>query len=169
VIQGLSNALIQKEFWLTVNVRVFAPGGPKSVDELWESDQIKELRDLLSDFKALAAQHQIIPIVVYLPAITHIYAAYSTLDSGTRWNRLRERQLRVNDNLETVVVRLTSALNVAFINLTPVFADATRAGHVVYYALDSHWNADGREIAAAFVTKQLREKFMAHGAGEITK
>jgi hypothetical protein len=149
-------------------VLAFKVKNQKSVDELWESDQIKELRDILSDFKALAEQHHIIPIVVYFPAITHIYASYSTPDSGTRWNSLREKQLSVNDHIETVVVRLTTALDVAFINLTPVFADATQAGHVLYYALDSHWNADGREVAAAFVAQQLRDKFMPHAPGAIT-
>jgi SGNH hydrolase-like domain, acetyltransferase AlgX len=149
-------------------VLAFKVKNPKSVDELWGSDQINELRAILSDFKALAEQHQIIPVVVYFPAITHIYAPYSTPDSGTRWNSLREKQISVNDNIETVVGRLTTALNVALINLTPIFAEATQAGHVLYYALDSHWNADGREVAAAFVAKQLRDKFMAHAPGAIT-
>jgi acetyltransferase AlgX (SGNH hydrolase-like protein) len=150
-------------------ILAFKVKNQKSVDALWESDQINELRDILSDFKALAEQHQIIPIIVYFPVMTHIYAAYSTPDSGTRWNRLREKYISVNDNIETVVVRLTTALDLALINLTPVFADATQAGRILYYALDSHWNADGREIAAAFVAKQLRDKFMAHASGAITK
>jgi hypothetical protein len=44
--------------------------------------------------------------------------------------------------------------------LTPVFGRAAEEGKLVYYTLDEHWNAEGREIAARFLAQTLRAKYL---------
>jgi hypothetical protein len=35
---------------------------------------------------------------------------------------------------------------------------------LVYYALDAHWNAEGREIAARFVADVLKKRSLVRGS-----
>jgi hypothetical protein len=49
---------------------------------------------------------------------------------------------------------------VDFVSLTPVFQRAALEGKMVYYALDAHWNAQGREIAARFIADTLKNRYL---------
>jgi hypothetical protein len=40
------------------------------------------------------------------------------------------------------------AADVPLLDLTPAFREATRAGRVTNFALDSHWNETGHAVAA---------------------
>jgi SGNH hydrolase-like domain, acetyltransferase AlgX len=51
---------------------------------------------------------------------------------------------------------LAKQLNIPFIDLCPVFEASARDGKLLYYPFDTHWNSEGREVAAAFVAKTLR-------------
>jgi PAS domain S-box-containing protein len=42
------------------------------------------------------------------------------------------------------------------IDLRPAFQEAARNGKLVYYRLDSHWNAEGRKIAAKVTADALQ-------------
>jgi SGNH hydrolase-like domain, acetyltransferase AlgX len=46
------------------------------------------------------------------------------------------------------------------IDLSPAFEAAASDGKMLYYPLDTHWNSEGREIAAGVVGTILRNKIM---------
>jgi PAS domain S-box-containing protein len=51
--------------------------------------------------------------------------------------------------------RLAKQIGIELISLVPAYKEAARKGKMLYYPLDSHWNADGREIAALVTAQAL--------------
>jgi hypothetical protein len=43
----------------------------------------------------------------------------------------------------------------SLVDLSPFFEAAARRGKMLYYPMDTHWNSDGREVAAATIAKIL--------------
>jgi hypothetical protein len=132
----------------------------KPTEELWKSAEVKMLRMVLRDFKILCEKHNIDPTILYIPSVSNIYAEYSTMESGSSWLGRRQGQILAKKNLEHTVVNLAEELGLELINLSPVYEAAANEGKMLYYALDSHWNAEGREEAAAFVAQILNDKFI---------
>jgi len=139
----------------------------QSTDELLKTNGLRQLREILRDFKAISEQYSINPIILYIPTQAHIYAEYSTPQSGSRWKKLRPERIHVKKNVENAIVKLSQELNLELINLSPAFEQAAKDGKVLYYALDSHWNKEGREVAASFVAEKLIEKFRSPSSGEL--
>ena len=54
---------------------------------------------------------------------------------------------------------LSTALNLELIDLSPAFESAAKDGRFLYYPFDTHWNSEGREVAAAFVVETLRTRY----------
>jgi hypothetical protein len=133
--------------------------GEKPIEELLRTAEVKKLRMILRDFKILCEKHSIDPTILYIPSVSNIYAGYSTMESGSSWLGRRQGQIRAKKNLEQTVVNLSQELGLELINLSPVYEAAAQEGKMLYYALDSHWNAEGREVAATFVAEMLKDKF----------
>jgi hypothetical protein len=129
------------------------------------SEEWAHLRTILSEFKAVCRRNGIKPVVLYIPSATEVYAKYSTNESGTGWRHLRLKQIAAAGNLQTAFARLAGELKLDLIDITPVFQEAAERGQVVYYSSDSHWNADGRELAARFVAEQLKTEGQIHPVG----
>jgi hypothetical protein len=89
-----------------------------------------------------------------------VYAHYSTSDSGSAWLSERRTQIEFSDETEKAVSALVSQAGIDFLSLTPVFRSAAEAGAMVYYALDAHWNEQGRELAARFMARMLKEHYL---------
>jgi hypothetical protein len=47
---------------------------------------------------------------------------------------------------------------IAFLDLTPVLEAAVNGGRNVYFPDDSHWNAEGHDVAAAAVADFLHAR-----------
>jgi hypothetical protein len=118
---------------------------------------VKELRTLLAEFNANCLENNIKPIILYIPHAGHIYARYITGESGTNWREIRDSQVEARANVEKAVAAVADELGVAFISLTVPFESAAKNGAMLYHPFDSHWNSVGKELAAAWVARQLEE------------
>jgi PAS domain S-box-containing protein len=114
------------------------------------------MEKILAEFKHLSEQNQIVPVLVYIPAQTEIYSEYSTLNSGANWLAIRESQIATSGSNEEAARRLAAKVGIQLINLRPAFKQAARQGKLLYYRLDSHWNDEGREIAAKVTAEALK-------------
>jgi SGNH hydrolase-like domain, acetyltransferase AlgX len=65
----------------------------------------------------------------------------------------------VRENIEKAITVLANESRVDLITLTPVFNQAAAEGKMLYYPLDTHWNAEGREIAARFFAAALKKRY----------
>ena len=52
--------------------------------------------------------------------------------------------------------RFCEESSIPLLDLTPVFQEKLEAGHNLYFPDDSHWNAEGQEVAAAELAKFMR-------------
>jgi len=56
---------------------------------------------------------------------------------------------------------LAQSVGIESISLSTIFEQRAREGNLLYYRLDPHWNAAGREVAAAFVADLLRARYFS--------
>lgn len=133
------------------------PNDERSPEEILALSEFGELEKILKEFKEISVQHQVIPLLVYIPVTAHIYAEYMTEQSGPNWLKRRERQIRAKTNLERAVETLCRKLDFPFLSLSPAFEKAAREGRILYYPFDTHWNSEGMELAASTVAQRLRE------------
>jgi len=132
----------------------------ESPEDLSKTPAWRALTDILRDFRDTCAENRIAPIFIYVPAAAHIYGPYSSDASGKNWLAIREQQIAARENLETAVQRLVEELKIDYISLSPVFEAEAKKGKLLYMQLDSHWNSEGREIAARFVADVMKAKFI---------
>lgn len=118
-------------------------------------DYWNALKEILRRFKVVSSLNRVIPIVVFIPSTVHIYAPYSVLPSGARWLKIRDAQISSKSNTETAVMRLLAQVGIRTISLTASFEEAANKGRFLYYDFDTHWNSEGREIAASYVAAKL--------------
>jgi hypothetical protein len=137
-----------------------------SPENLLRSRGMSELRSILEEFKRICEMNQITAVVLYIPTRTHIYAEYSTMQSGSRWLEKWRERVRNKGKIENVIMSLLNELSLEPIDLSPIFEQAAKRGKMVSLALDSHWNAEGREMAASTVAEVLKEKLMRPSASE---
>jgi hypothetical protein len=130
--------------------------------ELQNSQAGQELSRILLEFKEVCAKNEIKPLILYIPTATRIYAKYTTEQSGANWLSIRDKYLAASDNSEQVVAGISQRVGVEFLSLTPIFSAAAKKGRLIYHQLDSHWNSEGAELAAAHVVNILKSKGIAH-------
>ncbi|HJS81251.1 MAG TPA: hypothetical protein VJ742_00270 [Nitrososphaera sp.] len=123
--------------------------------ELLTLDEWNILKELLVEFKSIAEENNIVPIVLFLPTKTHIYAEYSTAESETTWMTIRDQQIAVKNHVETAIQALCRETGIELISLTPTFERAAIQGEFLYYPFDTHWNSEGRQLAASLVAQRL--------------
>jgi hypothetical protein len=129
-------------------------------EELLASEEFAALKKVFGEFRDLSRANGIMPMVLYIPTAVQIYAPYSTKASGVNWLKEVKTQIAVRRNTEAAVSALARGAGVDFFSLTPVFGGAAAQGKMVYYPLDAHWNAEGREIAASFMAQTLQSKYL---------
>ena len=130
----------------------------RNPDELLTLNEWKILRELLVEFKAIASANGIVPIILFFPTKAHIYAQYSTFDSDPNWMTIRDQQIAAKDNVETALRALGLQIGVELISLSPAFERAASEGRLLYYPFDSHWNSEGRQVAASVLAEILRPR-----------
>lgn len=135
----------------------------KAPDEILASNSGRRLKELLLEFKDLCARNKIIPMIMFIPSANHIYAEYSTEQSGRSWLKIRAEQIAAKANVEQAISDLARGLGIEFVSLSVVFESAARNGKMLYYPLSTHWNSEGMEVAAAFMAGMLKPKIIAPG------
>ena len=131
------------------------PMDSRSPEELIHSPEGEALKNILAEFKAMSAAKGITPVLVFIPSSTHIFLPHATPWIYRAINRNFEKQMRSRPHVETMVGTLARELGIPGIDLTPSFEEATKAGRVLYYVSDTHWNSEGRELAAKIVASAL--------------
>ena len=124
----------------------------RTKDILRQSDEIRMIGTVLEDFKRLAEENQIKPVVVFIPSSTHIFLPY--VISGLSAKEY-QRQLAAKTAVEEMLEELTKKSGIPWISLTPSFEKAAEEGKILYYPTDTHWNTEGRELAAEVLEKAL--------------
>lgn len=130
-----------------------------TIAQMLATEEFEAMRNLFSEFREICESNSITPLVLYIPTASQIYAPYTTPASGSHWLQMRDRQVAVRRNTEKAITLVARQSGLDLISLTPVFERAATEGKMVYYALDSHWNAEGREIAAQFVADVVKKRF----------
>jgi len=139
----------------TIKTAISYKNETRTPDELLKLNEWNILRELLGEFKSIAEENNIVPIVLFLPTKAHIYAEYSTSESETNWMTIRDQQIAVKDYVETAVEALCREAGIELISLTPTFERAASQGEFLYYSFDTHWNPEGRQLAASVVAQRL--------------
>ena len=124
--------------------------------QLAQADELKEFRTLLTEFRELCSERQIVPLLMFIPTKVHIYAEYTTELSGANWTSIRAAQIAAKDNVRNAIIGLADDLRIQSIDLTPVFEKSSQEGKLLYYPFDTHWNPAARDLAAEAVTKALQ-------------
>jgi hypothetical protein len=128
---------------------------PRPPAMIRSSPEWQALTTILREFKTVATANGIVPMVVFIPTAAHIYADYSTPQSGANWLRLRDAQVTGRANMEKSMILLTEELDLRLIDLAPAFDRAAAEGKLLYYPFDTHWNSEGRQVAAEVVAKAI--------------
>lgn len=126
----------------------------------WErkiaAHEIESLRVILAEFKKLSEANQIVPIVVYIPTSSQVYADLYSEKSNDSFKR-RIKATPGNPSLDAIQ-KLADELNIEVVNLLPVFKSEARNGKLLYYTFDTHWNIEGRKTAAKIVGNFLKDR-----------
>jgi len=128
-----------------------------TIDQMLATEEFRAIQNFFSEYRQVCQTNGITPLILYIPTALQIYAPYSTQASGFRWLHVRDRQIAVRRNTEAAIKIVADETGIDFISFTPVFERAAAEGIMVYYALDAHWNAEGREIAARHIANLLKK------------
>ena len=123
---------------------------------LISSEEWQAVKSILAEFKKLCLTNHIDPIAMYIPTITSIYAEHSTGESGRNWLQSRDQQIARKRNTENAMIALAKELDIRLVDLSPPFESAAQDGKLLYHPFDTHWNSEGRQVAAAYVAKILK-------------
>ena len=142
-----------------VTPKVFIDRIPEmTVNQMLATEELQAIRDFFNEFREVCQTNGIAPLILYIPTALQVYAPYTARASGSQWLAIRERQTAVRRNTELAIKSLAQETGIELISLTQAFEAAAAEGELVYYAVDPHWNARGREIAARFVAGVLKKK-----------
>jgi hypothetical protein len=122
-----------------------------TTEQMLATEEFRAVAKLFGEFRDVCTANRVKPIILYIPTALQIYAPYTTLASGSHWLAVRDQQIAVRENIEKAIKVLAKESRVDLITLTPVYNRAAAEGKMLYYSLDTHWNAEGREIAAGQV------------------
>jgi PAS domain S-box-containing protein len=130
----------------------------RSSPELLASPEGQALKEILSEFKDLCVKNGIVPVVMHIPTATTIYVDHVSDQSGKNMLRWRDEQIAQKRNIDTAVTDLARSLDMRLIDLTPAYEYAAKQGKLLYHQFDTHWNSEGRQVAAEYVGNILQSK-----------
>jgi hypothetical protein len=136
---------------------VFGDWNPEgSAEQLLATAEWQALRALLTEFHDLCRASGILPVLLYIPTKSQVYAAYATAHSGRRFLQAAARQHPLRTNMVTALTTLAQRVDLPLINLLPAFEQHAEAGRLLYYPFDTHWNGEGIQAAAAYIWQALQ-------------
>jgi hypothetical protein len=136
---------------------VFGDWNPEgSVVQLLASAEWQALHALLTEFRDRCWAHGILPVLLYIPSKSQVYAAYATADSGRQVVQAAARQHPIRTNMVEALTTLAQQVDLPLINLLPAFEQHAAAGRLLYYPFDTHWNGEGIQAAADYIWHALQ-------------
>lgn len=151
----------------TVLVKFGKKNDLRTPAELLASEEWIELEKILIEFRDLAVANGIRPVLVFIPTKAHVYAAFSTASSGRHWLSIRDQQVAARANRMEAFIVVARRVDLQVINLAPRFESLAGEGQLLYYPFDSHWNSQGRQVAAEVVAESLSLKMRQRTVGDI--
>ena len=124
--------------------------------QMLEREEWKHIRTVIGQFKALAEQHMIIPIIVFIPTKLEVYGSLFDHQSGSRFLSRIHEQLQFDMNTSDALEAVSQEQSVQMVNLMPAFRALARQGKVLYHPFDTHWNVTGRRAAAEALARGIQ-------------
>jgi hypothetical protein len=141
---------------------VFADWKPEgSAEQLLATEEWQALHALLTEFQHLCQAYGILPVLLYIPPKSQVYAEYATARSGRRFLQAAVRQRPVRTKMVEAVTTLAQQVELPLINLLPHFERQAEAGKLLYYPFDTHWNPEGIQAAAGYIWHELQSRLTA--------
>lgn len=140
-----------------VPMRFMYWNAPKPTEELLSAEEWKAVGQFLKEYERLAAQYGIVPIIVFVPTKIEVYGAQYVAESSPVFVEKIKTQLQFENNSHEAFLRLVKETKLRLVDLLPAFKNQARAGKLLYYPFDSHWNVEGRRIAAEEISTALVE------------
>jgi len=136
---------------------VFGDWNPEgSAEQLLATAEWQALHALLTEFHDLCRAEGILPVLLYIPSKSQVYAAYATAHSGHQFLQAAARQHPIRTNMVTAITTLAQRVELPLINLLPYFEQHAEAGRLLFYPFDTHWNGEGIQAAAAYIWQALQ-------------
>jgi hypothetical protein len=136
---------------------VFIRWNPEgSAEQLLATAEWQALHALLTEFHDLCRAYGILPILLYIPTGSQVYAEYATARSGRRFLQAAARQHPIRTNMVAAITTLAQQVELPLINLLPYFEQQAEAGKLLYYPFDTHWNGEGVQAAAEYIWQALQ-------------
>jgi hypothetical protein len=129
-----------------------------SSGELLERDEWKRIRAVLHQFKSVAAEHNIVPLVMFIPSKIEVYGHLFREESGKRFLMKVGDQLKFEMNSSEALEAICKEEGIGLVNLLPRFKTLARQGNVLYFPFDTHWNRSGRKAAAQEVAEMIGDR-----------
>ena len=140
----------------------FAYWNPEgSAEQLLATAEWQALQARLTEFRHRCQAHGILPVLLYIPTKSQVYAASHLPYSGRRFLQAVARQRPVRTNMVEAITTLAQRIELPLINLLPHFQRQAEAGQLLYYPFDTHWNAAGIQAAAEFIWQALQPQLAA--------
>jgi hypothetical protein len=127
-----------------------------SAAQLLATVEWQALHALLTEFHDLCRAYGILPVLLYIPSKSQVYAEYVTPHSGHRFWQAAARQRPIRTNMVEAITTLAQQVELPLINLLPYFEQQTEAGRLLYYPFDTHWSGEGIQAAADYIWHELQ-------------
>lgn len=136
---------------------VFGEWNPEgSAEQLLATAEWQALHVLLTEFHHLCRASGILPVLLYIPSKSQVYAEYALPHSGRRFVQAAARQHPIRTNMVAAITTLAQQSELPLINLLPYFEQQAEAGKLVYYPFDTHWRGGGIQAAADYIWQELQ-------------
>jgi len=127
----------------------------KWTDQLLASEEWRILRLLLGEFRDIANDNRLTPLVVFIPTKFQVYADQASMESGGEVLRRAELLTPFETSSASALAQITDELDIPLIDLLPTFKAWAGRGDLLYYPFDTHWNSTGRQAAAERIADWL--------------
>jgi hypothetical protein len=136
---------------------VFGDWNPEgSAEQLLATAEWQALHVLLTEFHHLCRASGILPVLLYIPSKSQVYAEYAMPHSGRRFLQAAARQHPIRTNMVAAITTLAQRVELPLINLLPYFEQQAEAGKLLYYPFDTHWSGEGIQAAADYIWHELQ-------------
>ena len=123
----------------------------KTAGQLLATEPWQDLGSVLKQFHDLSAAQGITPVVVYIPTTAQTYAAQFTGEGGSDVQENIRTTRQFQSNAAEALGALADKAQTRYVNLLPVFQCLGKQ-KLLHYQFDTHWNRDGRDAAAQYIT-----------------
>ena len=136
---------------------VFGDWNPEgSAEQLLATAEWQALHALLTEFHHLCRAEGILPVLLYIPSKSQVYAEHAMPHSGRRFLQAAARQHPIRTNMVAAITTLAQRVELPLINLLPYFEQQAEAGKLLYYPFDTHWSGEGIQAAADYIWHELQ-------------